>query len=170
VDLLVAHARHVLLARVALDRLRPVLEELARRGIERRLLLRDDLGQPIGGFAALLEERARDAKRLALALYARLRRDVLVVSAHAVGDLGEIARALGRHDGAVPRRRFRLNQRELARLCREALLLQRREDRLVERGDAVVVEAARLRAVDGHIVWAFREELAIALVLLAHVA
>src|SRR6185437_13170988 len=50
-------------------------------------------------------------------------------------------------------------------IAREAL-----DDRVVERAHAVVVEAARLRAEDRHLLGRGCEELAVPLVLLAHIA
>ena len=96
---------------------------------------------------------------------------VLLVAAHGLGDLGEIARAGRRHD-----RRSCWSTRVVATAgstpgCRlEPVRGELRRDRLVERGHAVVVEAARLVPNTGISSVALREELAVALLLLAHVA
>jgi hypothetical protein len=95
---------------------------------------------------------------------------VLQVVAHGGGDVREVAHALGRHDGMVARGGLALHLRQLARSERETFGDQPRGDGVVEGRDAVVVEARGLGAEHGHLVGLLREHLAVALVLLAHIA
>ncbi len=122
------------------------------------------------GGAASAEHALRRRQLLPLAGYARLRVGVVVIAAHALGDLGEVARALGRHDRALRARLATLALRQRSRLQLQPMLRQRRRHVLVERGHAVVVEARGDRAEHRHRVRRLLEQLAIALVLLAHVA
>ena len=91
-----------------------------------------------------------------------------------MGDLGQIARAVGRDDGGGRARPFDRDARQAAFRtglpAGEAALLQELGDALIERGHAVVVEARRDGAVNRHGVGRHAEGLAIALDLLPDVA
>src|SRR5471030_2040548 len=94
------------------------------------------------GAAQLSEEHALGrGELLALAREARLFAREYVVSAHAVGDFGEVADARGRHDHGLAAGRADLDPGKLARPDFQAVLGEARQQRLVERGNAVVVEA-----------------------------
>ena len=91
-----------------------------------------------------------------------------------MGDLRQIARAVGRDDRRGGARLLDRDARQAALGARlptgEAALLQELGDALVERGHAVVVEARGDGAVDRHGVGRHAERFVVALDLLAHVA
>ena len=107
---------------------------------------------------------------LPLAREPRLFGGPAVVAADRVGDLGEVADARRRHDGVLTGRVARRERGQRSRCEPQPALRQPRRQRLVQRGHAVVVEARRDRAEHRHLVGRVAEQLAIALVLLAHVA
>jgi hypothetical protein len=119
---------------------------------------------------AALEDGLGGLQRLAFAGQRGLLADVLVIAAQGVGDFGEIPDAVGRHDGAAGRRGLDADNRQPPLGELEAALGEPRHQRLVERGDAVVVETRRHGAEHRHVVGLLAETLAVALVLLAHVA
>ena len=65
---------------------------------------------------------------------------------------------------------LRRHDRQLAGAKLQALLCKTCCERLIQRGNAVVIEARRYRAVHRHFVRRLLEKLAVALILLAHVA
>jgi hypothetical protein len=120
--------------------------------------------------AAALEQRLGRAQALPLAGNRRLLGGVPVVAAHRVGDVGEVAHALGRHDGAAARGLLDGHLRQLAGRGLQAQRIELRQQRLIQRGDAVVVEARGHGAEHRHLLHRHGEQLAVALHLLAHVA
>jgi hypothetical protein len=93
-----------------------------------------------------------------------------VIAAQGVGDFGEIPDAVGRDDGAAGRRGLDADNRQPPLGKLEAALGELRHQGLVERGDAVIVETCRHGAEHRHGLGLLAETLAVALVLLAHVA
>jgi hypothetical protein len=169
--LLVADFDDVLVLGVQLDGFRPHVEQLASARVELPILPVDQLVEIAAGrFAAGLKEVLGGAQRLPLARDFGLFGGMRVVSTHAVGNLGQVAHALRRHDRALVRRLANGNQRQLAFLERQAELKQTRQHRLIKRGDAVVVEARSHGAEDRHFRGTLTEGLVVALILLAHVA
>ena len=106
---------------------------------------------------------------LAFARHVRLLLGVTQVAAHGLGNLGQVAAALGRHDDAVAGRGLDAHRRQPCGLEPETDLRQVRGHGLVQGGHAVVVEPRRDGAEHGHGVGRDAERLAIALHLLAHV-
>src|SRR6266853_1145649 len=168
-DFLFSHPDHVLVARVDLLRFRPVLDELPGARIELGVFLLDQRIQHPGILARRGEHRFRRKQLLPLARYSRLLASTGVVAAHRVRDLGKVAAARGRDDRVSRGGRARLGRVKRARSCFQTVLDKRGQDALVERGNAVVVEARGDGAVYRHVPGGAVEELAVALVLLPHV-
>ena len=116
------------------------------------------------------EHRRGGAQLLDLAREPRLRAGARLVAAHGVGDLGEVARARAGTIGTwcVLWRVATRRQRAVAE--RQPERRQARLQRLVQRGHAVVVEAAGHRAEHRHLVGLVCPGLAVALHLLGDVA
>ena len=93
-----------------------------------------------------------------------------VVVAHRAGDVGEVARALGRDRGGVVGRRLRVGDRQPPVADREAEPREQRAQVPVERGDAVVVEGRGAGAVDRHVLPRGAERVAVAHELAGDVA
>ena len=190
-DLAIAHGHDKLVAGIRLAQRRPIGQQAAGRTIEpgftplgqrhhrvaRALALGIIVMQHARGFAQLLN----------LAGKARLRAGPLLVAAHCIGNLGEIAHAGRRHDhrmiagvaachvrqtttgfGGSPR--LIAAARAAAQRQRQAERNQLGQHALIERGHTIIVETRGLRAEDRHLVGCGGPELAIALVLLADIA
>ncbi len=169
-DFLATDSHHILVAGIGLLHVRPHRQKLA--GVRRQLavLPGDQFVEVAGVLLALLEEGLGGFQRLALARDERLLGGVPVVAAQGVGDLGQIAHAVGRHDGAPGRGMLDADRRQAILAERQPALGQARRQRLIQRGDAVVVEARRHGAEHRHVFGFLGEAFAIALVLLAYVA
>ena len=169
-DLLVAHGDHLLVARVGLDDRRPAGElaghrqrQVVLRAAEQRvdpgavgpgpLELGTDLGEPLHAAGGL-----------------GIPRGVVVVAAHRLGDLGEVAHPLRRHDLAQHRRVPHRDRGERALPHLEARAGEQAAQLLVERGHPVVVERGGRRAEDRHVVGPLAERPAVAHHLPADVA
>jgi hypothetical protein len=169
-DFLVADLDHVFVAGVGLLHVRPHRQQLAGVRRELTVLPGDQFVEVVRVLLATLEDGLGGFQRLAFASEGGLLGDVPVVAAQRVGDLGEIPDAVGRHDGAPGRGSLDGNGRQPPLGELQAALGEARHQRLVQRGDAVVVEARRHGAEHRHVVRLLAEAFAIALVLLAHVA
>jgi hypothetical protein len=86
----------------------------------------------------------------------------LVVVAHGLRDLREVAGALGRQHLLDPRRLAGRHRGERARAGRQAVVDEEPAQELVERGHAVVVERRRRRAEHRHVLRPLAERLAVA--------
>src|SRR5260221_1556699 len=170
VDFLFAHLDHVLVARVGPLRLGPLPDELRGTRVEPRVFLRDQRIQHDRVLARRGEHRFRRKQLLPLARYSRLLAGAGVVAAYRVRDLGKVAAARRRDDRVSRGRGARPDRGKRARSYFQAVLDERGQDTLVERGNAVVVEARSDGAVYRHVLGGAVEELAVALVLLPHVA
>ena len=169
-DLLVADLHDILGLRVQLLRFRPLFQQLGRRRVEFRAFRRDQLAETGNRPPRRREQGLGGGERLALTCDPRLAPDEPVELAQRFGNLRQIAHPLRRHDGAAARGSLYRGARQLARAELESLVRQARQHGLVERRDAVVVEARGHGAVHGHVVRTLRERFMVALVLLAHVA
>ena len=97
-DLAVADLHHILIAGVALAHLGPDVEQLPGAGVE-QLFARFDQPVELFHFSARLGEHAPAFDQLlALAGNSGLFPGGLFIAAHRLGDLRQIARALGRYD------------------------------------------------------------------------
>ena len=85
-----------------------------------------------------------------------------VVVADGARDVGQVARAVARDDAAEPGRRLAGHARQHALADLEALVGEQALEVLVERGDAVVVEAGGAGAEDRHVLPRLPERLAVA--------
>src|SRR5260221_72776 len=170
VDFLFAHLDHVLVARVGPLRLGPLLDELPGTRVEPRVFLRDQRIQHDRVLARRGEHRFRRKQLLPLARYSRLLAGAGVVAAHRVRDLGKVAAARRRDDRVSRGGGARPDRGKRARSYFQAVLDERGQDTLVERGNAVVVEARSDRAVYRHGLGGAVEELSGSLGLLPHVA
>ena len=74
-----------------------------------------------------------------------------MVTTNSLGDVGEVARASRRHDGGQARGLLALNERELTLVDLEAALDKCLFEVLVERRNAVVVEACCRGTEDRHV-------------------
>ncbi len=92
-----------------------------------------------------------------------------MVAAHALGDLGEIARALKRHDGAAGGGLLDCDPRQPPLSDRKSEPGELRRDGLIERRHPVVIEACSDSAVDRHLLRPPIEQHMVALILLAHI-
>src|SRR5579859_30922 len=92
------------------------------------------------------------------------------VIAHRLGDLGQIAHPRRRHDGGGGRGETLLRFGQAAVALLEALGGQRVEQAVIERGDAVIIEARGDGTEHRHRRRIDAEHFAVALHLLAHVA
>ncbi len=93
-----------------------------------------------------------------------------MVAAHRLGDLGEVAHPLGRHDLAQHRRVPHGDRGERALADLEACFGEQAAQLLVERGDTVVVEGGGRGAEHRHVVGLLAEGAAVAHHLAADVA
>src|SRR5882672_1138761 len=168
-DFPLAHLDHLLVARVGPLRLRPLLDELAGTGVEPGVFLPDQRIQHNRVFARRGEHGFRCKQLLPLARYSRLLAGAGVVAAHRVRDLGKVAAASRRDDRVSRGGGARLDPGKGTRSYFQTVLDERGQDTLVERGNAVVVEARSDGAVYRHVLGGAVEELAVALVLLPHV-
>jgi hypothetical protein len=195
-NLLVADLHDILLASVGRLGLRPHVEKLLRGRVELRVTIlgqgvdlreqRRVAGRLLGGqrrlgnadlvgrdrlrAAALLQHRQHRAQLLALARDVRLALGPLVIAADRLRDVREIARARRRHDRTLRGGLLAVHRRQDAGLDLQSLGHELGDHGLVQRGNAVVVEARRNRSIHRHLVRRRLERLAIALELLAHVA
>ena len=168
VDLLVAHHHDLLVAGVGLHHRGPRLELLGDLGVELAPGLLEQ-GRHVAGVVVLELggdglEALDPARRLGELLGA------LVVAAHGLGDLGQVAHPVLGHHGADAGGVLDLDGGQGALLGGQALLDQDAAQVLVERGDAVVVEGGGAGAEDRHLVGLLAERLAVAHQLAAHVA
>ena len=161
--LLAAHLHHLLVARIGLHRLRPAVEQLLATPASQLSAL--PAAHPARA-DALPSIAARRFELLPLARDARLLLGVLVVAAHRLGDLGEVALALRRHHDVHRGGDLARRLRQLVRPGKPSFV----GHGVVERGDAVVVEARGDGAEHRHVLGRVAERLAVALHLLAHVA
>jgi hypothetical protein len=169
-DFLVADLHHVLVAGIGLLHIRPHRQQLAGVGRHLAVLPDDQFVEVVRVLLARLEDGLGGLQRLAFARQRRLLGHRLVVTAQRIGDLGQVAHALRRHDGTPGRGCLHRNHRQPALGELQAASGELRRQCLVERGDAVVVEARRHGAEHRHVVGLLAETFAITLVLLAHVA
>ncbi len=126
-----------------------------------------------GGRAAglfRLEHARGFLQLLDLARERRLHAHVLLVAAHRVRDLREVAGARGRHHRRLVRAVAHGHLRQPALAQAQAQFGQARLECLVQGGHAVVVEARGVGAEDRHLLGAAAEGFAIALHLLGDVA
>ena len=123
-----------------------------------------------GGGAGVVERRAGAGERGPLAHGGHLLVGPLVVAAHGVGDVGEVAHPLGRHDGGGPGRHPAVDRGERRLADRQPALGEQVAQVVVERGHAVVVEGRGAGAEDRHVLPGDAERLAVADQLPGHVA
>ena len=171
-DLLVADLHDVFVAGVRGLRLRPHVEQLLRARVELRVAIGDErvevLARPcLHSAASIALRRAAAGARARCASRLPSTRDSRAPSRRSRRD--SATRAGGTITFCAVDCRV-VDRRQRARLQLQSLLGQLRDERLVERGDAVVVEARRHRAEHRHRVGRLLEQLAVALELLAHVA
>ena len=149
--------------------LRPDLEQLARAGVERRLLFGDQLNERFRA-VPVAQHRAGCGKLLALARDLCLFAGPGMVAPHGRRDFRQVARPVGRNDGAIIGGVADVRRRPLALARGEAFLPQGRQQAEIERRHPVVVEAAGDGAVDRHVLRPRAESLAVALDLLGDIA
>ena len=168
---LVAHPGHMGVAAVLLDHFGPLRQQLARCRQQVTLLgLQHRLDGRRGVRVCTGQQAVADAQRLTLAGHLHLGLHILVVAADRLGNFGQIAHAVGRDHGQSGGGTAHAHRFEPRLFSLEALRFQRREDGLIQRRHAVVVEARRHGAEHRHHVGRLAKALAVALVLLAHVA
>ncbi len=141
VDFPLAHLDHPLVARVGLLRFRPVLDELPGMRVELGVLLLDERIQNHGVLARRREHRLRCKQLLPLAGRSRLLAGASVVAAHRVCNLGKVAAACRRYDRVPRGGGARLDREKRPWFEFQTVLGERGQDALVQRGNAVVVEA-----------------------------
>ncbi len=172
-DFLVANLDDVFVGGIRSLHVGPHRQQFFRADVELMIAFGDQVIQVDAVLLAFTGRRQHAPGFLQLLPLARqhhLFRGELVIIAHRVGNLGQIAAACRWHDRILAGREAHIDCRQLARSCLQAALDQPGQQSLVQRGHAIVVEARCLRAEHRHLVRTPGKQFAIALVLLCHVA
>ena len=93
-----------------------------------------------------------------------------MIGPHGLGDFGEVAGPCGRDNRVLRTRMPQRDGRQRAGVELEPVLAELCRNGLIKRRHAIVIETRCDRSVDGHLIRRLPEQLAITLILLAHVA
>ena len=169
-DLAVAHPDDLLLAGVRLDEAGPALDRGGHLGRQLVTRLGEQCVDGVVGMAGGRELVVDRLEALHPAGHRGIPLGVVVVAAHRLGDLGEVAHPLRRDDLAQDAGVLDGDGDECALADRQPLLGEAGAQLLVQGGDAVVVERRRRGAEDGHVLGSRPERLPVADELAADVA
>ncbi len=150
-DFLVADLDYIFIAGIGRLHVGPHGQQLFGAGIHVHIALGDQLVK-IGALAGFAQHALAFLQLLAFARKHHLLAGELVVVTHGIGNLCQVAAARRRHDDIFSAGEFHIHRRQFARFGRQAMLRQFRQDALVQRGDAVVIETRRLRTVYRHFI------------------
>ena len=151
--------------------MRPIGQQAFRTGVQPLVTQIDQAIQRclVGHMAGFGQHAPRRLQLLPLSRQRRLAQREAVIATHRVGDLRQVAAPRRRHDGVAPGGGFYRNDRQAPGTHRQTTFLQCRQQALIQRRHAVVIETRCLRTKHRHVFRVQVPLLAVALHLFCHV-
>ncbi len=133
--------------------MRPTVQQLFGAGVQLGIAFSEQYVQVVqaGALACLGQHAFRLLQLLAFPRQLDLAEGKFTIAMHSVSDLRQVTVTLGRYDRVFAGGEFYADRVQLAGLDRQAKRRQFRQQALIERGHAIIIETRRLSAVYRHL-------------------